>query len=1424
MTVYTINPQGQAIKGSETEDANSPARVSFDERVQTVEARLRELRETLKNSQHPPPAMRPAPQTAGSFLHQVADIKAPKIVTLPTLPANANQKPFQIKWSVSHMGAIASASWLGIASYFISSTVGWSGLFQMPLSQLGSVIAGLSAPPALLWMILAHIQRNDDFKALIQPLVDQLKQLTFPAKDSEARVRALTDSLKQQANELTAAAEKVESTIGRARQALRAETTAMQKAMNNTGVRLEQTSNLLVERSSKMAKLSDLIEGRMSQVEQSALKGSVTLEMIVNSMVERAADSTMRFEQQVGAAVSSLYTANGRIIQVADEIGKRMHSLQGSAVQAADMFGDVSSRFAGHEAALDLVSDKIEGQMQRLEQQFEQQFTGMTALMNRFSAMGGEIGDSVRGFREAADAVVTQAIKQISGMSESFESRSADVQAALDRAAGQTLTQIQGFDQQFADRLLALQDRLADAASTTPEMIKEIMHEVTRQLLNIEMRFAQTGQATRQQIAAIEDQLGQSLQSLDRIATSMGDQAANTVRQSVSTLAGQLHGLRDSFAESAQVAQKDLKTFHGDLAQTIEGLSIVARQATDRTVERILQLNASVAQRIMDMREASEIAGEQNEKFTSQMVNHIGLMRGLHDQMSQHAEKITHNGDRMSGNLMEATAAARAQSDIISEKLVRDTEYLRQELSVAMSQLENALELLSREGADLYIAGSVNVQHLREVTQDMRAERVVLEHTAITLDQAQSSLQNQLGSFGEVVHSLKTELGDVLSASGERLDQFKQVGEIAKGAAQSLMLQVNSGISQLDESAARLISDAQDLQAGMRQQSQEIAITAGQVAQQSEAALSNYSRFVQRYGQDSQQFLHDIQQSLQTLQKEGGQISLLTDRSARDITWLTEMLGGAGEKIQQAGDEAISAIRKTGRITAEQTAALQSQAISSTAALQKMASVAEQETSSLAERSAYAAQAYQVATDTLREMGMEVSTLSFRAHDELGELSRNLQNIYDLIANGGAANMQQLEAMQQRATHMHQELLARTEAAQQQLQSVEHQLQEAGVDVGLVTDQAIQKVYGMKQQLNHASQEALATATEAAGQIASAAQMLINQGQQIVKQGSEIRSTIQAASSLQQQQLESVALTSQQTRSAVMAEVEQLRQLAQQLAQTAQHTVGEFAQQHTRLGQAQQQLVQNAQQNIQAMAQAGHVAQQQWQGLQQQQQQTNGQLQQTTQVLDGQVATIKAAVAAAQTVLLQAGQTLAQQADQTLKAMSTANQRGQGLAELLGRQLAEIQQVSQEAVSQTERLQDHSLRQRRELFLGNAKQVIEGLHSLSIDLTKALDPQAQHQDWRAIANGDLGTFTKRLLGIKEDIPAQKIREKYWQNAEFRSAVMRYLRQFEELFGQALQIDTADLLAATLMTSDIGKLYTYLATALDHQQLPQKAVA
>jgi len=101
-------------------------------------------------------------------------------------------------------------------------------------------------------------------------------------------------------------------------------------------------------------------------------------------------------------------------------------------------------------------------------------------------------------------------------------------------------------------------------------------------------------------------------------------------------------------------------------------------------------------------------------------------------------------------------------------------------------------------------------------------------------------------------------------------------------------------------------------------------------------------------------------------------------------------------------------------------------------------------------------------------------------------------------------------------------------------------------------------------------------------------------------------------------------------------------------------------------------------------------------------------------------------------------------------------------------------------------------------------------NALSVDIARAIDHQASVELWERHRRGEKNLFTRRLYTLQGQQTFDEIRRKYQRDEEFRTAVDRYIRDFESLLEEVTRNNKGA--SGTYLTSDTGKVYTMLAHA------------
>ena len=228
------------------------------------------------------------------------------------------------------------------------------------------------------------------------------------------------------------------------------------------------------------------------------------------------------------------------------------------------------------------------------------------------------------------------------------------------------------------------------------------------------------------------------------------------------------------------------------------------------------------------------------------------------------------------------------------------------------------------------------------------------------------------------------------------------------------------------------------------------------------------------------------------------------------------------------------------------------------------------------------------------------------------------------------------------------------------------------------------------------------------------------------------------------------------------------------------------------------------------------------------------------ELVDAMVQVREAAAHAAERAREAISSVIPQSADDFSKATRDAVERV--IRETVEQQLQEVESVAAQAVesarSATDRLtqqmlvlgqsatalEQHIERQQAmqrdqdsEAFARRVALLIDSMHSASIDVGKILSDEVDEKAWESYLKGNRGVFTRRAVRLLGGSESRAIRGHYETDREFQQSVNRYIHDFEAMLRRVLAERDGGMIAVTLMSSDMGKLYAALAESIERRR-------
>ncbi len=139
--------------------------------------------------------------------------------------------------------------------------------------------------------------------------------------------------------------------------------------------------------------------------------------------------------------------------------------------------------------------------------------------------------------------------------------------------------------------------------------------------------------------------------------------------------------------------------------------------------------------------------------------------------------------------------------------------------------------------------------------------------------------------------------------------------------------------------------------------------------------------------------------------------------------------------------------------------------------------------------------------------------------------------------------------------------------------------------------------------------------------------------------------------------------------------------------------------------------------------------------------------------------------------------------------------------------------LGQTAAALEHHIEETSKEQREkdsEAFARRVSLLIDSMHSAAIDVGKILSDEIDDKAWDSYIKGNRGVFTRRAVRLIGGSETKALKAHYESDLEFQRSVNRYVADFESMLRRVLAERDGGLIAVTLMSSDMGKLYAALA--------------
>ena len=112
-------------------------------------------------------------------------------------------------------------------------------------------------------------------------------------------------------------------------------------------------------------------------------------------------------------------------------------------------------------------------------------------------------------------------------------------------------------------------------------------------------------------------------------------------------------------------------------------------------------------------------------------------------------------------------------------------------------------------------------------------------------------------------------------------------------------------------------------------------------------------------------------------------------------------------------------------------------------------------------------------------------------------------------------------------------------------------------------------------------------------------------------------------------------------------------------------------------------------------------------------------------------------------------------------------------------------------------------------FIKQSERVFAKMHEQALDLTRATGAEIPDVVWKKYHAGDTTIFSKWLAKMLAAADKKRVRDMLKSDAVFRSQATQFVRSFDKVMVASKQTDSPETVAATLLKTDLGRIYAAL---------------
>lgn len=1279
-----------------------------------------------------------------------------------------------------------SVLWFAIVLIYITQFFGWDNLFLMMPNEFGGFLAGITLPLAIIWVVMAYIDRGSSFKNEAKFLRAYMNQLVYPEEGTAKTAKAMADAIRSQIVEL-------------------------QEVTKVATKQTEVIKNELSGRVDDFSRLVALLDSYSNKSMQEVSENIETLTQSFDYVTTKAVAATDVFRQAIGEFSVSANSVETKLHHISDivtpkinefsNVSARLENLNNDNEKRMTKANDLLAEFAAKSSTnMEYISDLLSSQIERLSDKSTSVLDNYKSLEGRLNESADKVDSAVRVQENRVAGYVSTLAKNSEELVEKFRDHGDVIGVEIDKL----LARSGGLEESIA---IQVRD-LDNVAKQVEDLVREVEDSINSQVVNLEgkTRYAIDNLTT------FVDKFGDENNRISSIAE-VSMEHADKIKTSIESKNNALKLVSDGIVVS-------LQSLLQELGNTVESV----KNQTNDCVNKFKEVSEVVHKNTESLSEATSVIVSQNKVGESSFAQQ-------HRHIADSVSKLEETKGELKRQIDELTRA----SSVINEEAETSLNYVRKQISEAITGSEDLANRSSKiienikkqveefDGtADVVVAKVSSVEdilsekskQLEEVSNVIVSRSDIVKetldkHSKMVDESTKSSTQtfsNILSSFDSQSHLINSVaentvsyVSEVVQALDEKAEainllfkhqenEFKDVCQTIGENTENISVSLKKHLSSIEQSSDRVLS--------------KMSLLENDVNKRSDIVLSNSNRTIDK--------LKELDTSVETREKEldklvstaATKLNEVTDNFKVNIATFSDIIKDVKDesnattsnlltnfnKVKDVNDVLVKETKNITSIIDNNIKNIDEAMVKSKAQADSIKSTFEEQKERLTDivnvvatqtrlGEASLTQQYKVLVDVSNDVSKKMKEIEDKfklGTDKVFDTSGKIAYEVDVLGD-------RLLKVSEDINKSSKETIKDIEKVNTTLASCSEALAKSAQDSSIKVSAVVNSYENNVTKFNNVTDKASGSVIEISG-------LINDQSDKMIKISEDTKELVECFNVVLNDTSLELSNRANYAYDKVKGLGESFKNLSMQLEEATKLSSKHLENSGDKLRSSITEIAANADRISNEIRNSGEVFLKQ------------------SEVL---VATTDETLKKVDNVM----KSLNSSTTDFISKTDNIIQKSATFNEMFGKQIESLSENSKKAEVKIKELAKVYNEVELGNFLKSAAMILEQLETVSVDVNRLFNPDSEEDLWKKYYNGDSGAFVRHLEKTMTKKQIINIKDLFEKNGEFRSFVTKYLSEFELLLEKARSSDKSTLLLSVLSGSDIGKVYYIMAKAL-----------